>query len=167
LTVSRKQQTKRYDLLIDAIDKIKQDIKDAHLVMIGPDDDGVPIDRESVTYLGKVDEDDLLNAYDACNIFAMMSESESFGLVFCEAWARKKPVIGNVSCGPVAELVKNGVDGFLCRDAEEISDRSKKLLEDKELAEKMGVKGFEKVIDHYTWDKVADRVYREYAKLVN
>ncbi len=162
LTVSRKQQTKRYDLLIEAMDKVKQDFKEAHMVMIGPDDDKVPVGSERVSYLGKVGDDDLLNAYDACDVFAMMSESESFGLVFCEAWARKKPVIGNINCGPVAELIESGVDGFLCRDTEEIADRIKKLLEDRELAEKMGENGFKKVMGNYTWDKVADKVYAVY-----
>ena len=167
LTVSRKNQSKRYDQLIRAIEKIKEDFKDVHLVMIGPDEDKVPISSEHISYLGKVSEEDLIDAYDACDVFAMMSETESFGMVFCEAWARKKPVIGNINCGAVSTLIDNGVDGFLCSTVEEIIERIERLLTDKELAKKLGENGFEKVVNNYAWEMVADKVYNCYNKLID
>lgn len=165
LTVSRKSGSKRYDLLIKAVEKVKKKIRNARLVMIGPDEDGLPVNSDQMTYLGKVSQEDLVNAYDACDVFAMMSESESFGMVFCEAWSRKKPVIGNIYCGAVASLIDNGIDGFLCKDVEEIADRIEWLLDKNDLAKKLGEKGFRKVVDNYTWEKVADKVYRTYIEI--
>lgn len=158
LTVSRKNPSKRYDLLIDAIKKINSNFKNAHLVMIGPDDDKAPIGYENVSYLGKVSQEDLVNAYDACTVFAMMSESESFGMVFCEAWARKKPVIGNVHCGAVSDLIDNGIDGFLCSNVEEIIKNIETILNDEKLAQKLGENGLKKVIENYTWDIVTKKI---------
>lgn len=158
LTVSRKNPSKRYDLLIDAVKKINSDFKNAHLVMIGPDDDKTSINSENVSYLGKVSQIDLVNAYDACTVFAMMSESESFGMVFCEAWARKKPVIGSVHCGAVSDLIDNGIDGFLCSNVEEIRKNIRTILKDEELAQKLGENGLKKVINNYTWDIVTKKV---------
>jgi glycosyltransferase involved in cell wall biosynthesis len=96
-----------------------------------------------------------------------MSETESFGMVFCEAWARKKPVIGNINCGAVSTLIDNGVDGFLCSTVEEIIERIERLLTDKELAKKLGENGFEKVVNNYAWEMVADKVYNCYNKLID
>ncbi len=167
LTVSRKNQSKRYDLLIDAIKEINRDFKNAHLVMIGPDDDKVPINSENVSYLGKVSQEDLLNAYDACTVFAMMSESESFGMVFCEAWARKKPVIGNIYCGAVSNLIDNGIDGFLCSNVEEIIKNVEIILKDEKLALKFGERGLKKVIENYTWDIVTKKVVNVYSEILS
>ncbi|MCJ7443823.1 MAG: glycosyltransferase [Methanotrichaceae archaeon] len=167
LTVSRKSKSKRYDLIIDATARIIKEYKDTHLVMIGPDEDNAPINREYVSYLGKVAENDLVDAYDACDIFCMMSESESFGMVFCEAWSRKKPVIGNIYCGPVSTLIDDGIDGFLCGNLDDIVKRIESLLNDHDLSASMGFRGFNKVIENYTWDKVADKVFKCYNDLAN
>lgn len=166
LTVSRKSGSKRYDLLIKAVSQVRENIKDAMLVMIGPDDDKLPVKSEQMLYLGKVSQEDLVNAYDACDVFAMMSESESFGMVFCEAWSRKKPVIGNMYCGAAASLIDNGKDGYLCKNAEEISEKIRLLLSDRDLAKELGKNGNKKVIDNYTWDRVADKVYEAYHDLI-
>ena len=166
LTVSRKSGSKRYDMLIKAVENAKETFRNAWLVMIGPDEDGLPVDAEHMSYLGKVSQEDLVNAYDACDLFAMMSESESFGMVFCEAWSRKKPVIGNAYCGAVASIIDDGIDGFLCKDDMEITEKIKWLLDDRNLAKRMGERGFNKVINEFTWDKVANNVYRIYKDLV-
>lgn len=165
LTVSRKSLAKRYDLLVKAVEKVSEKIKNVHLVMIGPDEDKLPIDSKKVSYLGKLPDEDLVNAYDACDVFAMMSESESFGMVFCEAWSRKKPVIGNIYCGAVASLIEEGRDGYLCGNADDIADKIELLLSDHDLSQNIGEKGYDKVMNYYTWDKVADRVY-DYYKLL-
>lgn len=166
LTVSRKSQSKRYDTLISAMASLHQDYPDAQLVMIGPDEDRVPIDVAGVTYLGKVPEKDLVDAYDACDVFAMMSESESFGMVFCEAWSRKKPVIGNINCGAVRTLIEDGVDGYLCKSTDEVSHRLEFLLDDPRLSLKIGDSGFKKVVENYTWDIISDKVCSCYNSLI-
>jgi len=167
LTVSRKTPSKRYDLLIQAVSIIKNNVKDAHLVMIGPDEDNIPINSSFVTYLGKVSDEDLASAYDACDVFAMMSESESFGMVYCEAWSRKKPVIGNLYCGAVASLIHNGVDGYLCKDAYDVANKIELLIQDSQLAKSLGDAGYKKVIENYTWEIVSEKIYNIYKRILD
>lgn len=166
LTVSRKSPAKHYDYIIQAIEEIKNIHPDVILVMIGPDEDKKPIKSENVLYLGKLGDKDLADAYDACDIFAMMSESESFGMVFCEAWSRKKPVIGNRNCGAVATIIDHGGDGLLCSDKKELSSAITQLLEDKKMSALFGERGYKKVIEKYTWDKISNQVYDCYQNLI-
>jgi glycosyltransferase involved in cell wall biosynthesis len=83
-------------------------------------------------------------------------------MVFCEAWSRKKPVIGNRNCGAVAALIDNNLDGFLCSGKKELIIAITKLLTDKETAALFGERGYQKVINNYTWEIIADRVLNCY-----
>lgn len=166
LFVARKTFYKRYDMAIDAIEKLSEKRSDVKLVMIGPDEDKVPISSKNVQYLGKVDRKELLDAYDACDVFVMPSEYESFGIVFCEAWMREKPVIGNIKCGPVSYLIENGIDGFLTGNSKELSEQINLLLNDQSLSKKMGARGRLKVINNFTWDIIASKVKNIYESLI-
>jgi glycosyltransferase involved in cell wall biosynthesis len=163
LFVGRKELFKRYDLAVAAIDLIGDER--VRLVMIGRDIDGQPISSPNVSCLGEVDRQDLLDGYEACDVFLLPSENESFGMVFLEAWARRKPVIGNRSCGPVACLIDEGVNGYLASTAEEIAARIAQLIANPALSQRLGQAGYEKVLRHYTWDAIAAKVHQLYADL--
>lgn len=154
LYVGRKEQHKRYDLAVSAVEMLSGD---ALLVMVGRDVDGKPIGSDQVRYLGHMPTEELAAAYEACDVFVLPSEFESFGMVFLDAWLRAKPVIGNLSCGAAASLIDDGVDGFLCRDASEIAAAVRRLIEDPALSARMGAAGRVKTLAHYTWERVADR----------
>jgi len=154
LFVGRKELFKRYDLAVAAIESIADER--VRLVMIGRDIDRRPVSSPYVSWLGEVDRQDLVDAYDACDVFLLPSENESFGMVFLEAWARRKPVIGNRACGPVAGLIDDGENGYLCSTPEEIAARTARLLGDPQLAARLGQAGFEKVEKRYTWDAIRD-----------
>ena len=96
----------------------------------------------------------------------MMSESESFGMVFCEAWSRQKPVIGNRNCGAVATLIDDEQDGLLCSDKKELNLAIIRLLTDKKTSARFGDRGYQKVIKNYTWAGIADRIFKCYNKLI-
>ncbi len=164
LFVGRKEFHKRYDLAVEAIELIGNDR--LVLVMIGRDIDGQPVSSPHVVCLGEVGHQDLIDAYDACDVFLLPSENESFGMVFLEAWARRKPVIGNRACGPVACLIDEGDNGYLCSSATEIAGRIAELMADPELGRRLGRAGYEKVARRYTWDAIAQKVRDLYAQLI-
>lgn len=164
LFVGRKEPSKRYDLAIEAIDLI--DDERIRLVMIGGNVDGKPIFSPNVIYLERLSREDLLDAYDACDIFLLLSEYESFGMVFLEAWMRKKPVIGNRFCKPVASVIEDGEDGYLCASAEEIAERSAWLISNPALAKRLGEAGYKKVVERHTWDAIGRKVYDLYGQIV-
>ena len=99
-------------------------------------------------------------------MFGLMSESESFGMVFLEAWMRRKPVIGNRRCGAVASLIEDGVDGFLCLDERDCADRIKVLLANPSQATSMGENGYRKVIGGFTWDQIGKKVLALYENVL-
>ena len=165
LFVGRKEPSKRYDLAIEAIDLISDErIK---LVMIGGDVDARPILSPNVVYLGKVPREDLIDAYDASDVFLLPSEYESFGMVFLEAWMRKKPVIGNAFCKPVASVIQDGEDGYLCTSAEEMAERIVWLISNPVLARRLGEEGYKKVVERYTWDAIGRKVHDLYNQIVS
>jgi glycosyltransferase involved in cell wall biosynthesis len=163
LFVGRKELFKRYDLAIAALELIAD--ARVRLVMIGRDVDRQPLASPYVSWLGEVDRHDLLDAYDACDVFLLPSQNESFGMVFLEAWARRKPVIGNRSCGPVACLIDEGENGYLCSTPAEIAQRIAQLLSDPQLAARLGNAGYEKMARRYTWDAIARMVLDLYQRL--
>lgn len=165
LFVGRKEPNKQYDLAVQAVDLIAH--QSIRLVLIGEDVDGKAILSPNVIYLGKVSRQDLVDAYDACDIFLLPSVYESFGIVFLEAWMRKKPVIGNVLCHPVASIIRDGIDGYLCRDPHEIADRITTLISDPALAERLGEAGYQKVMQLYTWDVIGRKVFDLYGRIAD
>jgi glycosyltransferase involved in cell wall biosynthesis len=165
LCVGRKEYGKRYDLAVDAVERLADER--IQFVLIGEDIDLKPVLSSRVSCLGRLPRADLIDAYDAADVFVAPSEHESFGMVFLEAWMRRKPVIGNAGCGPVAALVSEGEDGFLCRNSEEIALRIRSLLDDPALARRLGESGQRKTLARYTWDAVAGKVADLYGTLVD
>jgi D-inositol-3-phosphate glycosyltransferase len=163
LFVGRKEYFKRYDLAIRAIDLVNDDR--VRLVMIGRDVDRQPISSPRIIYLGEQPREDLIDAYHACDVLILPSESESFGWVALEAWASRKPVIGNRQCAPVSAIIHDGADGYLCSGADEMADRIAQLVKHPELAARFGQSGYEKTVERYTWDVIGRKVCDLYAQL--
>lgn len=161
LLVGRKEPSKRYEVAIEALAALPEDVV---LVMVGRDVDGRPIPTERVRHLGALSDEEVVDAYASCEALLVPSEHESFGMVCLEAWLLRKPVIANASCGPLATLVESGRDGLLCAQADEWAAASRDLLDDPLRARRMGEAGRQKVLDRYTWDRVAARVLDVYTK---
>lgn len=157
LSVGRKCGPKRYRMLIDAVDNIQSRMA-CRLVLIGPEDDNLPITSPHCSYLGKVSDNDLIDAYDACDVFCLMSESESFGMVFLEAWMRGKPAIGNRNCGPVADLIGEGERGLLASSGAELETQLIALLSDPQWCTRLGAEGMRYAEANFTWKVIARRI---------
>lgn len=106
---------------------------------------------------------DLLAAGD---VFAMPSRTDSFGIVYLEAWISGAPVIG-ASAGGVAEVIRDGEDGLLVKfgDTAELAGAIRTLLEHPELSCKFGAAGRKRALGDYTWEKVTGRVANIYEDL--
>lgn len=99
--------------------------------------------------------------FNAIDIFVLASAGESFGVVFLEVWACKKPVIG-VETGAVADLIDDGNDGLLFKagDANSLFDRLEKLSANKLLQIKLGEAGFAKTVQQFSWPVITKK-YRD------
>jgi glycosyltransferase involved in cell wall biosynthesis len=163
LSVGRKSGAKQYRTLVQAVENIQEHMP-CRLVLIGPDEDRLPIISPCCSYLGVLSQDEVLDAYDAADVFALMSESESFGMVFVEAWMREKPVIGNANCAPVSYLIKPGKNGLLAMDRQELEEHLVALLSDPERCRAYGRAGLEQVLQNHTWPVIARKILDHFQK---
>lgn len=72
---------------------------------------------DKVVFTGFVNDEELPLFYSACDVFTIASRFETQGLVVLEAMACGKPVVG-INYRAVAELVKDGINGYLFDDEE-------------------------------------------------
>jgi glycosyltransferase involved in cell wall biosynthesis len=109
--------------------------------------------------LGQVSEDEKWDVLDAADIVALPSRTESFGIVFLEAWLRGKPVIGAQS-GATCDVIEDGVDGLLVTfgDVASLTNVLRTLLDDPGQAAEMGRRGKEKALREYTWERQYGRL---------
>jgi len=153
LVLGRKDAPKNYRWAIDAVAEVRARGHECELVVIGRDEDRIPIKAAHVTYLGEQPREVVLGALHDCLGLVHMSESESFGLVVLEAWMLGKPVVVNEQCGALADLVSDGVDGrFASRET--LADRLVELLAHPNLAARLGATGRARAAS-YTWDAAA------------
>jgi glycosyltransferase involved in cell wall biosynthesis len=86
-------------------------------------------------------------------VLPSLAEFESYGMVLTEAMACQTPVIGT-NMGGIPEVIREGINGFIVptNDSNALRLAILKILEDKELATRMGHAGAAKVREQLTWD---------------
>jgi glycosyltransferase involved in cell wall biosynthesis len=65
-----------------------------------------------VTWLGRLQEDELIAEYQSCDVLLSLSRYEGFGYTALEAMACGKPVVG-FAAGGISEVVRHGEAGLL------------------------------------------------------
>ncbi|MCP4427783.1 MAG: glycosyltransferase family 4 protein [Chloroflexi bacterium] len=123
-------------------------------------------EKRGIRPLGLLSDAEKHALLEATALFLMPSHSDSFGIVFLEAWAHGKPVIG-ADAGGIPGVVDDGMNGILVPygDVSALAQAVQRLLTDTALRQKMGRRGQEKVERQYTWSRVADRVLSNYQEI--
>jgi glycosyltransferase involved in cell wall biosynthesis len=113
-----------------------------------------------LTLTGPLPSSDIPTFYAALDIFSMPSRTDSFGIVFLEAWANGLPVVA-ADAGGVPEVVESGKTGLLVPfgDVDALVARFHSLIDSPDLARALGTAGRSLVESGHTWE---DR----FAKLV-
>ena len=103
--------------------------------------------------LGVLSNEDRKHFYAALDVFSMPSRTDSFGIVFLEAWANGVPVVA-AAAGGVPEVVQQGETGLLVPFAavQGLADALDSLLTNPLLARSMGETGRALVHAGYSWD---------------
>lgn len=126
--------------------------------------------EEAVIFLGGLNNNQVAEYYNLCDIFVLPSISstqEGFGLVALEAMACKKPVIVTDIVG-VAEDIKRYSAGIVIpsKDAGALGKALQYLLANREEAERRGENALALIKKKYSWQKHTDIVEREYLKVI-
>lgn len=124
---------------------------------------------DQIRFVGYVSDFDLARYYNLADVFILPSTdiSEAFGLVYVEAMACGKPVIGPRFPG-VRTVIDDGINGLLIDPGNEddVVRALDELLTDPALRQHMGQAGLAKVRQQYTWPLVAERLEDVYKKLL-
>ena len=172
LSIGRFERRKGFDLSIRAVAKLRDALPDLRYVIVGggPDDEYLRdlIESEKVgdrvTMAGRVPNEELPLFYSACDLFVHPNriegvDVEGFGIVFMEAAASERAVIGGDN-GGVPEAVARDETGLLVSgtDLDELAAAIKRLVDSPELRERLGKAGRQRVVDSFTWDVAARRM---------
>lgn len=132
-----------------------------HLVVAG--DDSPDAFRETAKSLGILERcrfepsrEDVLDFYSAADLYVSPSREDSFGLPVAEAMACGLPVVTSMHAG-VAELIRDGVDGFILRrsdDFQALAQMLRRLHADEVLRSNAGVAAAKAALQ-WTWDRNA------------
>lgn len=165
LFIGSKSNDKGIIHLIESMKKIWKRSINAKLVIIGSNT------KEYENYIQKLDRKTISNIIDLGNIeneikheaisestlFVMPSQTESFGLVYLEAWSHQKPVIG-CDIPSTKNLIENETDGLLVEfgNVEQLTEAILKVLTNDDFAKKLGKNG-EKKIQKFDWLKSCEK----------
>ncbi len=171
LTVARLWPRKGHDLVIRALAKIRHEIPSIAYLIAGKGPEEERLRRlaaeagvaDLVTFVGYVPDEELAGFYDLCDLFIMPNRGEpdgdieGFGMVFLEANAAGKAVVGGRS-GGTADAIVDGVTGLLVNpeDVEEVSAAMRQLLLNPPLRKQMADAGLRRARSEFSWKRRAE-----------
>jgi phosphatidyl-myo-inositol dimannoside synthase len=171
LTLGRLQRRKGQDMVIQALPRIAKSFPDVKYVIVGAGEEYDFLQRlarevgvqDKVIFVGQIDSDEQAAYYAACDVFLMPNRQigadiEGFGIVFLEAGAAGKPVIGGRS-GGTGEAIQDGVTGIRVdgENVDAISAAVIDLLSDSRKARAMGERARQWVESEFNWESIVDR----------
>lgn len=182
LSVGPIKPRKGYSISLEAFALAKRAVPDLEYYIVGMihDDDfhqqlldkareaGV---ADSIHFLGQVPDEQLIALYRGCALFVLTpltlgTQFEGFGLIYLEANACGKPVVGSYGCG-AEEAIVDGETGLLVPQGqpEAAAQAITRLLENPQLAAQMGATGYERA-RLMSWDVTAAKLIEQYEAAV-
>jgi len=174
LTVGRLSRRKGQDVMLRALPQIAHALPDSVYVMAGTGDYEAELRalvrllgvERHVRFLGSVADELLPAVYNLADVFVMPNRTlpesndvEGFGIVFAEAGACAKPTVAGRS-GGASEAVLDGDTGLLVDGAcpDQVAAAVLRLLNDRQLARRLGHAARQRVRRELNWDHAAARI---------
>lgn len=162
--------------LIEAIAKVRTESEDVHLIVVGrAADDGAiaaSLDRfalhDKVTFEHGVGWDRLVQLYREAQVAVVPSLYEGFSLPAIEAMASATPLVAT-DAGALPEVVGHDGEAALvipAGDAGSLATAIGALLSDKQLQERIGKAGRNRVLTRFTWQSTASATVEHYRRVI-
>ncbi len=173
LALGKQNARKRLLFLLQAMQSVWTEHPAAHLVLAGATGDTTPELRRQaarldypVKIINNLSEQDKGRLLSICDFLVLPSTEESFGIVFLEAWAHGKPVIG-ANAGAIATLIADDVDGLLFQpeNPASLAAAISTLLANPARRAQLGAAGKQKVHEKYTWGAIVAAVRSVYTQV--
>ena len=161
---SRLTPLKRLDLLIRAL--AEPAARHVRAVIAGEGEERAALDQLAaelgvagrVTFLGRIDEETLLDQLAGCRAVCFAPVAEDYGLVTVEAFASRKPVITCSDSGGPTELVRHEATGLVTEPTPAaLAAALARVSDDATFAEQLGTRAAEQVAT-MTWDAALARL---------
>jgi len=179
LSVGRLQRRKGHDVTLAALAQLGGKVPRWHYAIVGDGQERKRLEQlaadhgvaDRVTFVGEVDDEQLPAWYAASDIFIMPNrvddgDIEGFGIVFLEAAATGRPVIGGDS-GGVPEAVERDETGLLVdgTSPQAVADAIRALASAPHVRARLGQAGRDRVIQRFTWARAAEQVRSLHARV--
>ncbi|MBW2064203.1 MAG: glycosyltransferase [Deltaproteobacteria bacterium] len=176
LFVGRIVPLKGIDRLLSALACLKQRDRLRLLVIGGDEQCRMEVERlrnlsenlrikDSVTFLGLVEQEMLPYFYSAADLCVFPSYYESFGLVALESLACGTPVVAT-DVGDMRNIILEGKTGYVVHDNDPGSLADKiALLLSLSKAKAKAIESIKSSIARYSWDNIAGVIMREYGRI--
>ena len=162
---------KGHKLAIEALTKVKQRINDFKLLIIGHGDEELIKELKELISNHDLNDNVLFlgyksNIYDYLNnsdVMLVPSIAEGFGLIFLEAMNAELPIIG-FDVPATNEIIEHNVTGEIvpAYDTSIMGDTIVRLLEDKNMNEKLSLGAKHKLLDYFCLDRMVTETIQFY-----
>lgn len=173
--VSRLEHKNGTHDLIEAAHMLNEKQLDFKIIVLGDGSDRPKLKemikkyglQSKVFLLGSILYSEVPGYVASADIFIRPSLAEGFGNVFVEAMAAGAAVIGT-PVGGIPDFLEDGVTGLFCEpgNPKSIAEKIKRLIDDKNLAQKLIDNGLKMVKEKYTWSSIAKRVREVYLETI-
>lgn len=182
-TLSRIDSNKGLDYIIKAFAKIKSNT-DACLIIGGGSKNPKPHEvqvknqlldllraydlRDRVRLTGYVPDEQLAPYYRQCDLFVLPSKYEPFGMTILEAMACRTTVIAT-RLGGIRHVLTDNESSLLVdpSNADELGSAILKLLDDRELRNRLAQNGKRLIDERFSWESIAARTLEFYDRYVS
>lgn len=157
-----------WDKAFDTLITVASEMPDVHVWIAGEGADRAKLETQ-IKDLGLENRVQLLGwrndraaLFQAADICAFISRDEGFGTVFVQSWAQGTPLVASNCDGP-RQFVKDGEDGLIAPidDVQAIKAALRRVIDDKELREKLVKNGYERYEREFT-KEASVRGYLDY-----
>jgi glycosyltransferase involved in cell wall biosynthesis len=152
--ISRLDPSKRIDMLIQAMQFVKYDVK-LYIAGTGPQEKelkNIAKHDKRIIFLGFITDEEAERYYSNCLIVPYFPYDEDYGLITIEAMLHKKPVITTMDSGGPTEFVMDNETGFSTAfDPQAIAEKIEYFVVHKDEAKRMGENAYN-LVKKITWE---------------
>ncbi|WP_415950636.1 glycosyltransferase family 4 protein [Streptomyces sp. KLOTTS4A1] len=158
--------------LVEALAKVRTEVPDAHLVVVGKRPEQGPVAKaitrygleDAVRFVKGISDAELVDLVRSAQVACVPSLYEGFSLPAAEAMATGTPLLATTG-GAIPEVA--GADGETCLavptgDAGALAAGLTRLLADPDLRVRLGRAGRERVLARFTWARAAEGTVAHY-----
>jgi glycosyltransferase involved in cell wall biosynthesis len=177
LTVGYLETRKGHHYLLGAVQQLLRQGYALHWTIVGDGEQRAALEHqaqrygiaEQITFAGYKAHHEVWPYFAACDIFALPSWNEAFGIVYIEALGLGKPVIGCAGEGGPEELQALGdcIELVQPRDVDSLVVALKRLIDNPQRRQQLGTTGRQIVEQYFTWERNALDTCALYERVVH